>query len=518
MPQSKLRTFLGLISAIVVLVFSVLPAAAAATEPPVQEAYIKPFNTDTGDAFGRDSAISGDTLVVGAFQEDSKGSGVNSSEKDDNSLGDSGAAYVFVRNGGSWSQQAYLKASNPGLGDYFGLSVAISGDTIVVGAPGESSAATGVNGNQANDDAGDAGAAYVFQRSGSTWVQQAYLKASNTDMGDEFGTRVAISGNTIAVAAPNEKSNATGINGSQTDNSARNAGAVYVFIRSGSSWSQQAYIKASNTGVDDYFGSSIAISGETLVVGAKGESSSAKGVGGNQGDNSALDAGAAYVFVRSGSSWTQQAYLKASNSEAADNFGNAAAISGDTVVIAAYWEDSSATGVNGDQSDNSAPVSGAAYVFVRSNGNWAQQAYLKASNTRYDNSFGYSVAVSGDFILIGAPLEDSDAVGVNGTVGTGNRPSSGAAYFFVRSGSTWTQQVYLKASNPEMEDNFGLTVGADGGTLVCGAVGEDSDAISVNGDQNNNGAPYSGAAYVFTFSHTPEPPSRNPVFLPFVVR
>ncbi len=153
----------------------------------------------------------------------------------------------------------------------FGASVAISGDTVVVGAFGEDSAATGVNGNQANNSATDSGAAYVFVRSGSTWTQQAYLKASNT------GARVtssaistAISGNTVVVGAYGEDSAATGVNGNQADNGAIDSGAAYVFVRSGSSWTQQAYLKASNTEASDFFGGSVAISGDTVVVGAFG--------------------------------------------------------------------------------------------------------------------------------------------------------------------------------------------------------------------------------------------------------
>ncbi|MBN1538004.1 MAG: FG-GAP repeat protein, partial [Anaerolineales bacterium] len=141
-----------------------------------------------------------------------------------------------------------------------------------------------------------------------------------------------------------------------------------------------SYLKASNTGSEDLFGRSVAVSGDTVVVGATGEASSATGVDGDQTDNSASGSGAAYVFVRSSGVWSQQAYLKASNTGANDFFGGSVAISGDTVVVGAMHEDSSATGVDGDQTNNSADASGAAYVFVRSNGDWSQQAYLKASN------------------------------------------------------------------------------------------------------------------------------------------
>jgi hypothetical protein len=140
--------------------------------------------------------------------------------------------YVFVRSETTWAQQAYLKASTTGANDLFGYSVAVSGDTVVVGAYQEDSNATGVNGNQADNSATDAGAAYVFVRSGATWAQQAYLKASNTGATDFFGYNVAVSGNTVVVGAHQEASNATGVNGEQADNSAANAGAAYVFVPS----------------------------------------------------------------------------------------------------------------------------------------------------------------------------------------------------------------------------------------------------------------------------------------------
>ena len=149
--------------------------------------------------------------------------------------------------------------------------MAVSGDTVVVGAPREASNATGVDGDQNDNSLLSPGAAYVFVRDGTNWTQQAYLKASNTGRGDYFGYSVAVSGNTVIVGAYSESSNATGVNGSQSDNSASGSGAAYVFVRSGTTWSQQAYLKASNTGAYDYFGWSVAVSGDTVVVGAYGE-------------------------------------------------------------------------------------------------------------------------------------------------------------------------------------------------------------------------------------------------------
>jgi hypothetical protein len=276
---------------------------------------------------------------------------------------DAGAAYIFVRNAGVWTQQAYLKASNTEANDFFGVSVAILGETVVVGAYLEDSNAIGINGDGTNNSAGASGAAYIFVRNAGVWTQQAYLKASNTEVSDYFGTSVAISGETVVVGAPLEASNATGVNGNQADNSASLSGAVYVFVRSGTTWTQQAYLKASNTEANDFFGNSVAISGETMVVGASQEASNATGINGDGTDNSAFRAGAAYIFVRNAGVWTQQAYLKASNTEANDFFGVSVAISGETVVVGAYTEASNATGINGNQTDNSAFQAGAVYIF-----------------------------------------------------------------------------------------------------------------------------------------------------------
>jgi hypothetical protein len=402
----------------------------------------------------------------------------------------------------SVEQLAYLKASNTDAGDQFGESVASSGSTVVVGANFEKSNARSIDGDQYNNEAQNAGAAYVIVRSGAgVWFQQAYLKASNTDAFDSFGTSVAVSGNTVVVGASGEDSNDTGIDGDQDNNEASGAGAAYVFVRNGAGdWSQQAYLKASNTEAADQFGWSVAVSGDTVVVGALSEDSDASTVGGDQSNNDASEAGAAYVFVRDEANvWSQQAYLKASNSDGDDRFGTAVAVSGDLIVVGAPMEDSDAIGPGGDQDNNGASSAGAAYVFARDDsGNWSQQAYLKASNTDAFDGFGRSVAISGDTVVVGALGEGSDATGVNGDQENNNADGAGAAYVFVRDGTgEWSQQAYLKASNTDASDNFGVSVGVAGNSVVVGSSGESSNATGVNGDQNNNDATSAGAAYVF---------------------
>ncbi|MBK7534002.1 MAG: integrin [Myxococcales bacterium] len=483
------------------------PDAAPPSE--IQYRYLKASNTGTFDFFGRAIALSADgsTLAVGAPGEASAATGIGGDEAG-NGARNAGAVYVFTRSGSSWTQQAYLKASNAGIGDRFGDSLAISADgaTLAVGAPNESSDAVGVNGNQANDAAPSAGAAYVFTRAGGAWTQQAYLKASNTAASDLFGSSVALSnnGSTLAVGAYQEASAATGINGDQTSDAATQAGAAYVFTRSGLAWSQQAYVKASNTRPLAFFGSSVALSGDgaRLAVAARLESSNAVGVNGDQADTSAMQAGAVYVFARSGASWTQEAYVKPSNTGAGDRFGTSLAFSNDGSILAASAdrEDSAAAGVGGNQLDNGALDAGAAYVFTRSGATWTQQAYVKPSNTGADDAFGTSLALAADgsTLAIGAHQESSAAVGVDGDSFDNSALQAGAVYVFTRAGASWRQRSYVKASHSAAFDEFGISVAlsADGALLAAGAHTESSSATGIGGDELNDLAPQSGAVYL----------------------
>ena len=473
---------------------------------PVQEAYAKASNTGEWDAFGYSVAISGDTMVVGAGWEDSGTTGINSTP--DESAEDAGAVYVFTRSGDVWSQQAYLKPEAVGSTqafDSFGISVAISGDTLVVGAFCEDSSTTGIN-SAANEASADSGAAYVFVRSAGVWSQQAYLKADavgDTQESDQFGISVGISGDTIVVGAWNEDSGTLGIN-STADEASADSGAAYVFTRSGTTWSQQAYLKPGTVGDTqefDQFGTSVAISGDTIVVGAYNEDSDTLGINSVANDTLDFNSGAAYVFTRSGTTWSQEAYLKpdaVGDTQAGDAFGFNVAISGDTLVVGACNEDSDTTGIDSAANEASAD-SGAAYVFVRSAGVWSQQTYLKpdaVGTTQESDQFGRSLAISGDAIVVGAYSEDSNTSGVNSTandLGDG----SGAAYVFARADATWSQLAYVKASNPGTSDYFGFSVAIDLDTWVIGARDESSNATGINGNQADNNAPASGAAYIF---------------------
>ncbi len=368
--------------------FAPLGLRSVSASPSLQQAELTASDGKANDSFGVSIAVSGSTAVAGADQRKNG----------------TGAAYVFVRAKKKWSQQAILTASDGATNDSFGDSVSISGDTAVVGADGRKSLT---------------GAAYVFVRSGSTWSQQAELKASDGAKFDEFGVSVAVSGDTAVVGAYQRKG---GI------------GAVYVFTRSGSTWSQQAELTAADGAQNSSFGYSVALSGSTAVVGAFARNSFV---------------GAAYVFFGSGSTWSQQAELTASDGATDDYFGSSVAVSGSTAVVGAV---------------NKNNQTGAAYVFVRVNKTWSQQKKLTASDAAAGDNFGTSVAVSRDTALVGASSKNS---------------VTGAAYVFQRSGSTWSQQAELTASDGVAFDGFGSSAGISGSTAVFGAPYRDSDAGAV---------------------------------------
>jgi hypothetical protein len=450
-------------------------------DPVAQQAYLKaPLHDLAGEEFGFAVAVSGDTVVVGAPSDDSESRGIDQVPSYTYLYSDSGAAFVFVRNGTTWTQQAHLKSSNSWTADFFGSSVAIDKDTIVVGAPGESQATDGVDGDQCippgtppGPGCGRAdsfpvwtgptiGAAYVFVRTGTTWVQQNYVKASNSEDGDRFGTAVAIHRDTIIIGA-NYEDSAASLNGDQTDNSAADSGAAYVFLRSGTSWVQQAYLKAAAPAPNDQFGLAVAVHNDTAVVGAVFQS-----------DGAALS-GAAFVFARNGTNWSQQAMLKSPNPAVSDWFGFAVSVYDERIVVGAFGEDTNGTD------------SGAAYVFKRTGGVWSQEAFLKAGDTDPDDSFGYNVAIQGEVVIVTAP-------NLNGL-------AEGTAYVFVlqssNGASNWVQSNSFRGRRTEAFDRFGWSMGFSQETVIVGAPYEGSSATGVNGDEDNNLFSQTGAAYSF---------------------
>jgi hypothetical protein len=411
----------------------------------------------------------------------------------------------------------YFKPSNTEADDLFGWSMAMSadGNTMAIGAVGEDGNAAGLGGDPTNNAALDAGAVHLFRRDADgEWTQQSYIKPFNTNAHDYFGWEVALSadGDTLAVSAIQEDSMASGVGGNPIDNSATDSGAVYMFrFDPINGWWQQAYIKASNTDEGDHFGSSMALSadGNTLAVGARGEDSDAMGVDGDQANDSALGSGAVYLFQRDGmENWAQQAYIKASNTGAGDDFGGKLSLAGngDTLAVGAAWEDSSATGIDGDQADDSTGDAGAVYVYARDMGGWAQEAYVKPSTSGMEDFFGDSVMLSADggTLAVGARGEDSKATGIDGDQTDDSMLDAGAVYVFRRDQNGWTQQAYVKASNTGPDDSFGgdVSLSEDGDTLAVGARWEDANMMGIGGEQADDAATDAGAAYVYQWEPT----------------
>ena len=337
-------------------------------------------------------------------------------------------------------------ASDAEAGDRLGKQVSISdeGDYAIAGAW--------------NEGVSSSGSAYIFTRSGSTWTQQAKIVSSDLQSGDQFGESVSINGDGTYAA----------VGAKREDTGGSNTGSVYIFTRSGSTWTQQAKIQASDVQASDEFGTDVTIKGDgtSIIVGSPGED-------GGSGDP--IDrAGAAYVFTRSGSTWTQQAKLTASDAQTVDRFGTSVTINPDATyaIVGAHEEDTGGTS------------SGAAYIFTRSGSTWTQQAKILASDDDAYDQFGRAVDISsdGDYAIIGAYGDSGEA------------SLAGAAYIFTRSGSTWTQQAKLTASDAQANDQFGLecSINGDATYAVIGSRSEDGGS----GDPATD----AGAAYIFSRS------------------
>ncbi|NRD20719.1 hypothetical protein HNV08_11725 [Winogradskyella eckloniae] len=361
----------------------------------------------TEGRFGYSVAIDGNYAIVGAYLNDDAGS-------------NSGSAYIFMRSGNTWTEQAKLTASDAAANDFFGFSVAIAGDYAIVGAYG-------------NDAAGpSSGSAYIFVRSGNSWAEQAKLTASDAAANDFFGFSVAIEGDYAVIGVH------------QNDDAGPESGSTYIFVRSGNSWTEQTKLTASDAALGDYFGYSVAIDGNYVIVSAR------------LNDDAGSSSGSAYIFVRSGNSWTEQTKLTASDAALGDYFGYSVAIDGNYAIVGA--------GFNDDAGSNS----GSAYIFMRSGNSWAEQIKLTASDAASLDNFGYSVAIAGDYAIVGASGNDDAGSG------------SGSAYIFMRSGNSWTEQSKLTASDAAASDSFGFSVAIAGDSVIVGAFGND-DAGSRSG-------------------------------------
>ena len=319
-----------------------------------QQAKLLASDGKENDNFGFSVSLSGDTALIGTPKYWSNGYG---------------SAYVFTRDGTTWTQQVELNASNHAIGDTFGFSVSLTDDTALIGAV------------RANGNGVSSGSAYVFTRTGTSWIQQAELLALDGATGDNFGYSVSLDNNTALISAVWNSDNG------------QYSGSAYVFTRTGSTWAQQAKLLASDGVTWDQFGYSVSLDGDTVIIGTPKYQSN--------GD------GSAYVFIRTGTTWAQQAELLASNGVIGDTFGFSVSLDGDTALIGAVWANSN--GVN----------AGSAYVFTRAGTAWTQQAELIASAGYH---FGCSVSLSGDTALIGAPYDDD------------NGQDSGSVYVFTKEG------------------------------------------------------------------------------------
>ena len=372
--------------------------------PLIQQQKLTASDTAAGDQFGRVVALNGDTAIVGAFAEDNtKGN-------------EAGAAYVFVRNGGVWTQQQKLMASDGAPNDNFGFSVAIDGDTALVGAI-RANTSTGV----------DAGAVYVFTRIAGVWTQQQRFQASDGALNDAFGGALDLDGDIAVVGSDGD------------DDGGNLAGSSYVFTKSGGIWTQQQKLTASDPSAGDNFGDTVAVDGTTIIVGAKNDDHPGK-----------TDAGSVYVFTRNGNTWIQQQRLTASDAAVSDDFGFFIDLSGDTAIVGA------------DGNDGNGNNAGAAYIFSRNNGVWTQQQRLHASDAGDSDGFGAGVCIEGDTAVVAAFAAN-----------TSSAPDSGAAYVFTRSGNVWIQQQKIFASDGATNDHLGLALAMSGSTVIIGAPDDD---------------------------------------------
>ncbi len=466
-------------------------------------AFVQPPNPEPDGRFGTSVAIVGDTMVVGS---PTLTPGL-------------GSAALYDRTGTDWDLTAIYIAPQP-IDGLFGWSVAIAGSLPLVGSAGGPLRGLGAIGTGSVRTYGPEGNVVARSLPSDAAPDVPGLPAQYQVY--EFGASTSVSENTLVVGAPGHfgatlhLADTTQVVGTAADSDQEApiySGAAYVFTRLSVSPIEEAFLKASNadtswdcdveagitTGIGDAFGASVAISGDTIAVGAPGEASAATGINGDEGDNSAVEAGAVYVFERVAGIWEQTAYIKASNTGEGDRFGFSVALDGDTLVVAAEREDSAATGVDGDESDDSAADAGAVYVFERVGGVWAQSAYLKASNTAGGFFFGANVAIDADTILIGSPGES--------TVGG---EDSGAAYVFSREGASWAQTNFLKAFNAAPGSSFagprGILTLANDPFQSCQLQSvAGGNSLSISGTTMLVGAPFvdslvggdTGAVYIY---------------------
>ncbi|MEQ8624915.1 MAG: T9SS type A sorting domain-containing protein [Vicingaceae bacterium] len=418
---------------------------------------IKTVASDRGtdDQFGFSVAISGEYAIIGARHEDQDTSGGNT-------LGEAGSAYIFKNNAGTWLEVQKLVASDRGRGDWFGYSVAISGDFAIVGAFREDQDTSGGNALSR------AGSAYIFKNNAGTWSEVQKIVASDRGFDDQFGFSVAISGDYALIGAKWEDEDTTG------GNTLTRAGSAYIFKNNAGTWSEVQKIVASDRGASDNFGFSVAISGDVAIVGAFGEDQD------TTGGNSLNNAGSAYIFKNNAGTWSEVQKIVASDRGASDRFGLSVGISGDNAIVGAYQEDQDTSG------GNFLTDAGSAYLFKNNAGTWSEVQKLVASDRGTDDQFGWSVAISGEYAIIGARYEDQD------TSGGSTLADAGSAYLFKNNAGTWSEAQKLVASDRGAGDQFGFSAAISGGVAIVGALLESEDTTGGNTLSN------AGSAYIFS--------------------
>jgi len=377
----------------------------------ISETKLVPSDGISSNTFGYSVAIAGDYVVIGAHGDDEHGIYT-------------GAAYVYLRSGGSWTEQEKLKPRDTTDFAQFGFAVAIDGDHMIIGAPGDEENGT------------EAGAAYIFERDSITgnWTKRYKLLASDGESNDEFGWAVAIWGDYAIVGAPLENSY---------------IGSAYVFKRSDTTWIEEDKLTASNGVGDAVFGVSVSIYGDYTIIGAY------------QDDEIGNEAGAAYIFRRDNTNWTQQEKLLASDIGWGDWFGKSVSIFGDYAIVGAIY----AWGPEAR--------AGSAYIFKREDTTWTEQVKLIDSTGANGHLYGSSVCIKGDYAAVGEPADND------------NGPISGSAFIYKRVGENWIEMAKLLASDGETGDDFGRDVCINNDYTIVGAPFEDA------------GGTYSGAAYIY---------------------
>lgn len=365
---------------------------------------------------------------------------------------------VFAQN---WSQVQKTVAADRWEGDLFGTAVAISGDYAIVGAEFED-----------EDEAGknpllNSGSAYIFKNIAGKWTQQQKIVAKDRGVGDFFGHSVSISGNYAIVGAYSEDHNLLGNGYSST------AGAAYIFENVAGVWTQTQKLIASDREEADQFGIVVDIEGNYAVIGAHHDDEDAKGA------DSMQNAGSAYIFKNTAGNWTQLQKIVATDRGSEDKFGSAVGISGDYVVIGAHFESEDENG------GNKLWYSGSAYIFKNMSDNWTPVKKIVASDRATSDEFGISVAISGDYLIVGAYAEDEDASGNNSFNG------AGSAYIFKNNAGNWVQLNKIVASDRSFVDRFGEAVDISGDYAIVGAYFESQDA------SGGNTLTTSGSAYIF---------------------